>query len=177
MKKIIISLVLAVLPLVGFSQTFFEKYEDEDGVTSFFATKETFKLLSGMDVDTDDPEAKEFFNMIENLEAVKMISTDRTDLAAKFKGLAEKHISSNSLKELMRVNDDGKKVKFYVKKGRDESHVKELFMLVTGVEMDSKKASTIVMSITGDIDLKQISKLTNKMNIPGGDQLEKKTKS
>jgi hypothetical protein len=27
--------------------------------------------------------------------------------------------------------------------------------------------------LTGDIDLKQISKLTNQMDIPGGNQLEK----
>lgn len=174
MKKIIVTLVLAVLPLISFGQTFFEKYEDEDGVTSFFASKETFKLLKGMDVDSNDPEVKEFFQMIENLEAVKMITTDRSDLAKKFQGLAEKHISSNGLKELMRVNDDGKKVKFFIKKGRDESHVKELFMLVTGIESD--KASTVVMSITGDIDLKKISKLTKELNIPGGEHLEKQNK-
>ena len=174
MKKIIVTLVLAVLPLIGFSQTFFEKYEDEEGVTSFFASKETFKLLKGMDVDSSDPEVKEFFQMIENLEAVKMITTDRSDLAKKFQGLSEKHITDQGLKELMRVNDDGKKVKFYIKKGRDESHVKELFMLVTGMEND--KASTVVMSITGDIDLKRISKLTKELNIPGGEHLEKQNK-
>jgi len=30
------------------------------------------------------------------------------------------------------------------------------------------------MSLTGDIDLNEISKLTEKMNIPGGQHLEKK---
>jgi hypothetical protein len=156
---------------------FFEQYEDEDGVTSFFATKETFKLLSGIDADVNDAEAKEFFQMIQNLEAVKMISTDRKDLAAKFIGLSKKHVTSNGLKELMRVNDDGKKVKFYIKKGRDDSHVKELFMTVTGIAMESDSGSTIIMSITGDIDLKQISKLTSKMNIPGGEHLEQNNKN
>ncbi|NQY07806.1 MAG: DUF4252 domain-containing protein [Flavobacteriaceae bacterium] len=176
MKKIVVTFLLAVLPLVSFGQSFFEQYEDEDGVTSFFATKETFKLLKSIDADPQDQETKEFFKMIESLEAVKMISTDRKDLGAKFKGLAENHVSKNGLTELMRVNDDGKKVKFYVKKGKSDSIVKELFMLVTGVEMDGNKASTIVMSVTGDINLKHISKLTSKMNIPGGEHLEKKGK-
>ena len=34
------------------------------------------------------------------------------------------------------------------------------------------KDGTIIMSITGNIDLKQISKLTKQMNIPGGNELE-----
>ncbi|MDG1660503.1 MAG: DUF4252 domain-containing protein, partial [Winogradskyella sp.] len=34
----------------------------------------------------------------------------------------------------------------------------------------------VVLSLTGDIDLRQISKLTNQMNMPGGEQLKKANK-
>jgi hypothetical protein len=50
-------------------------------------------------------------------------------------------------------------------------------MTVTGIAMESDSGSTIIMSITGDIDLKQISKLTSKMNIPGGEHLEQNNKN
>jgi hypothetical protein len=32
----------------------------------------------------------------------------------------------------------------------------------------------VVVSLTGDINLNEISKLTDKMNIPGGEHLDKK---
>ena len=32
--------------------------------------------------------------------------------------------------------------------------------------------SSLVLSLTGDIDLNQISKLTQQMNIPGGEHLD-----
>ena len=89
-----------------------------------------------------------------------------------------------SIEELMEVKDDGTEVKFYVKEGKDSDHVKELLIFVNGIDkvMDEKieingkqrKIETVVVSLTGDIDLNEISKLTSKMNIPGGEHLNKK---
>ncbi|GAL63962.1 hypothetical protein JCM19300_3165 [Algibacter lectus] len=44
-----------------------------------------------------------------------------------------------------------------------------------GIEVGGKerKIETVVVSLTGDIDLNEISKLTDKMNIPGGKHLDK----
>ena len=36
-----------------------------------------------------------------------------------------------------------------------------------------KDNQTVLMSLTGDFDINEISTLTNKMNIPGGDVLKK----
>ena len=46
------------------------------------------------------------------------------------------------------------------------------------IEINGKerKIETVVVSMTGDIDLNEISKLTSKMNIPGGEHLDKKKK-
>jgi len=84
----------------------------------------------------------------------------------------------------MRIKDGDQTVKFYVKEGKDENHVKELLMFVNGlkevtkdsnIEINGKKREieTVLLSLTGDIDLRQVSKLTNKMNVPGGKHLEK----
>ena len=85
----------------------------------------------------------------------------------------------------MQVKDEGSEVKFYVKEGKDSDHVKELLIYVNGIDKAMKgngvnvngevrKIQTVVVSLTGDIDLNEISKLTEKMNIPGGSHLEKK---
>jgi len=75
-------------------------------------------------------------------------------------------------------------VKFYVKEGKDSDHVKELLIFVNGIDKkmgegvtingEQRKIQTVVVSLTGDIDLNEISKLTEQMNIPGGKHLEKK---
>ena len=75
-------------------------------------------------------------------------------------------------------------MKYYVKEVKEENHVKELLMFVNGlkeltegqdIEINGKKREieTVLLSLTGDIDLRQVSKITNQMDIPGGEQLKK----
>jgi hypothetical protein len=44
------------------------------------------------------------------------------------------------------------------------------------IEGGSKSNETVLMSLTGNFDLNEISILTDKMRIPGGDDLKKATK-
>jgi hypothetical protein len=59
-------------------------------------------------------------------------------------------------------------------------------MLVTGLkdrkelqdlDINGQKIETVLLSLTGDIDLKKIAILTEKMNLPGGNQLRKASKN
>ena len=79
-------------------------------------------------------------------------------------------------------------VNFYVREGKDENHVKELLMFINGLKeftngqditINGKKreVETVLLTLTGDIDLRQISKLTSQMNMPGGEQLKKAGKT
>jgi len=45
------------------------------------------------------------------------------------------------------------------------------------IEGSGKGNSTVLMSLTGDFNLNEISVLTDKMRIPGGDDLKKATKN
>ena len=74
----------------------------------------------------------------------------------------------------MRVNGDVKNVKIYVKSGANENIVRELLMFIEGANM--KDASTVVLSLTGNFSLDEISMLTEKMSLPGGDDLKKASK-
>ena len=76
-----------------------------------------------------------------------------------------------SMSKLMSFKDDGKEVNFYSKPGSKKGSVSQLFMFLNGKE--DGKPMTVIMSITGDIDLKEVSKLAKDLEVPGADQLEK----
>ncbi|WP_233530667.1 DUF4252 domain-containing protein [Gelidibacter salicanalis] len=186
-KKAILLLAIMIVPMVSFGQSFFSKYESMKGVTSGVISQKMFKMIATIDVDLDDPEAQGFLDMVKKVESIKVLSTGDKTISSNLAADAEKYIGSSKLDELMRFKDGNQTVKFYVKEGRDENHVRELLMYINGLKELTKDANieingekrdieTIVVSIIGDIDLREISKITSKMNVPGGEHLEKASK-
>lgn len=184
MKKLVLILALATLPIVSMAQSIFDQFEDLDGVTSVVVNQNMFKLLSKIDVETNDPESQDYINMIENLTSLKVLTTGDEAISAKMKSEVDRYLNKAKLQELMRVKDGEQTIKFYIKEGKNEDYVSELLMFITGLKEVTKDSNvtingqkrefeTVLLTLTGDIDLKQISKLTNKMDIPGGKQLEK----
>lgn len=171
MKKLAILITLLVAPLLVGAQDAFDSFEDENDVTSVVVTKNMFKLLSKMDLNSSDPEAQEYLELVNNLDNIKVYTTENAEVASRMDAAVKKYIAgSKGLSELMRVKDEGKNIKFYSKEGSDENHVKELLMHFSGnIEGEDR---TVIMSITGNIDLKKISKLTSDLNIPGSKELK-----
>lgn len=171
MKKYIVLIALAVFPLGGFAQSVFDRFEDLDKVSSVVVNKNMFNLLAKMEIEVDEPEAKEFMDVAKNLSGLKVFITEDKSVSADMKATVDKYLKSSSLQELMRVKDKDANVKFYVKNGKDEDHVSELLMFVTGIqnakmEVDDRKIETVLLSLTGDIDLTKIGSLTKKMDLP-----------
>lgn len=171
MKKYIIIAVLALLPAGLFAQSIFDKYEDLDEVSSVIVNKNMFNLLMKMDVDTDDPEAKDFMDIAKSLSGLKVFVTEDSKISADMKATVDKYLKTESLEELMRVKDKEANVKFYVRNGKDEDHVSELLMFVTGIKntdmkVNDRQIETVLLTLTGDIDLTKIGSLTKKMNLP-----------
>nr|WP_299388973.1 DUF4252 domain-containing protein [Allomuricauda sp.] len=169
MKRNILILMMAVMPLAGFSQSLFDRFEDLDDVTSVVVNKSMFNLLAKIDVEVDDPEAQDFMDIASSLKSLKVFTTDNKAIGDDMKASVQKYLKSSTMEELMRVKDKDANVKFYIKEGKDDDHVSELLMFVTGlkeVEADGRKFETVLLSLTGDIDLNKINSLTNKMNLP-----------
>jgi len=171
MKKNIIVILVSVLPLVGFSQSMFDKFEDLDNVSAVVVNESMFKLLSKINVEVDDKEAQDFMDIAQNLKNLKVFITEDKKISSDMQITMEKYLKTSSLQELMRVKDKDANVKFYIKSGKDEDHVSELLMFVTGiknenVEINDRKFETVLLSLTGDIDLNKIGSLTQKMNLP-----------
>ncbi|WP_375324768.1 DUF4252 domain-containing protein [Flagellimonas sp. GZD32] len=169
MKKYILITLIALLPIAGFSQSLFDKFEDLDEVTAVVVNKSMFNLLSKIDVDVDDPEARDFMDIASSLKSLKVFTTDNEKIGSQMKASVSSYLQSSQMEELMRVKDKDANVKFYIKQGRDEDHVSELLMFITGmnnVEADGRRFETVLLSLTGDIDLNKINSLTKKMNLP-----------
>lgn len=188
MKKIAILLAIIIAPVLSFGQGIFDKYEDMDGVSSVVINQKMFNMLASINVNLDDPDDQAFVDMAKKITGLKVFTTGSEKTAADMNSTVKSYLASTKLEELMRMKDGNQTVNFYVKEGKDENHVKELLMVINGLKeltkgeditINGKKHDfeTVVLSLTGDIDLRQISKMTEKMNVPGGDQLNKASKA
>ena len=170
MKKVILVAIVILTTNTFFGQSVFDKFDGQDGITSVVVNQKMFSLLSKMDVK--DKETQQYVNLIKKLDNLKVFVTDSDKKSDEMKSVADKYIKTASLEELMRVNEKGKSVKIYVKSGATESQIKELMMFIEG----SGKEETVLMSLTGNFDLDELSVLTDKMKLPGGDDLKKASK-
>tara|TARA_R110002051_G_scaffold148475_4_gene221091 strand:- start:2067 stop:2618 length:552 start_codon:yes stop_codon:yes gene_type:complete len=171
MKKIIAIVVIALISYTGFSQSMFDKYEDLDKVSAVVVNESMFKLLSKIEVDVEEQEAKDFMEIAKSIKNLKVFITEDKGISADMKLSVDKYLKTTSLVELMRVKDKDANVKFYIKSGKDDDHVSELLMFVTGInnanmDINGRKVETVLLSLTGDIDLNKINSLTKKMNLP-----------
>lgn len=183
-KVIVFVMALMLLPLTGMAQKdIFEKYDGNPDVAYVSIKPKMFQMIAKMGINVDDAEAKAYVDMVKSITSFKTIVTENKTISEDIKKWVKSR--SNSLEELMEVKDGGTEVKFYVKEGKDADHVRELLIFVNGIDKamkghgveingENRKIETVVVSLTGDLDLNEISKLTAKMNIPGGKHFEKK---
>lgn len=172
MKKLIITVILVLIPVLFFGQTAFDKFDGQDDVTAVVVNKKMFSMMGK--VESNDKEAQQYLALIKKLDNLKVFTTSSAKTTAEMKATADKYAKSAGLEELMRITDKGQNIRILIKSGPKESQVKELLMFIEG---SGKGNETVLMSLTGLFDLNEISVLTDKMNLPGGDGLKKASKS
>ena len=171
-KKIMIALLFAMIPLITFSQSsVFDEFEDMEDVSTVVISKRAFKLLNKV---ADGATDEDYVSLVSGLNSLKVFATENTTIAAKMKIKVLNYLKSSKLSELMRVKDNDANVKIYIKEGKDEDHVSELFMFIYGMDakVKERKTEAVIVSITGDIDLNRISELTKELDIKGGEHLK-----
>lgn len=166
-KKIILIIALVLVSNTLLAQSVFDKFDNQDDITTVIVNKKMFSMLSK--VDAKDKQSQQYINLIKKLDNLKVFVTANDKKSDDMKVVADKYIKTAGLEELMRINEKGKTVKIYVKSGATDSQVKELLMFIEG----SGKEESVLMSLTGNFDLDELSSLTDKMKLPGGDELKK----
>ncbi|MGI9532499.1 DUF4252 domain-containing protein [Lutimonas sp.] len=167
-NKIILVTVFVMSGWIASAQSQFDKFEDIDGVTSVVVTQKAFSLMSKIGAETED---QEYMDLIKNIESLRVFATESAEVAVQMEKAATSYLKSANLEKLMTVKEEGSNISIYVREGKSEDFVKELFMFVKDNEKTSQES--VIISLTGDIDLNQIAKLTEKMDLPGGEHLEK----
>jgi len=173
MKKIVAIVVLMITVTAVNGQDviskFFTKYQDDETFTNVNISSKMFGLFTEMDAQT--PEDKEVLDAISKLKGLKILAKENTRNSRELYNEALALIPKN-FEELMSVRDKDKDMKFMIQENGGK--ISEMLMVVGGNE------DFMIMSIFGEIDLKQISRIGSKMNIKGLENLhnmDKGTKS
>ena len=168
MKKIIMSLTVLVISYgAALAQEdaisrFFEKYDDRDDFTHVSVTSRMFGLFTNMEGEDEDDQ--EVLDAISKLKGLKILASDDTENGKSLYKEALGLIPTKEFDELMSVRDEDNDIKFLIKEKNGK--ISELLMVMGGED------EFFVMSLFGEIDLKQISKISSKMNIDGLEGLE-----
>lgn len=167
MKRIVI-VIVALMPIVGWAQEsklnqLFDKYSGKEGYTSVYITSYMFELFSKL---ADEEETLE--NVTKGLEAVKILTVSDNlskNLRASFYDEVNAALLGTYYKDFMIVKDGEQEITFKV---RDEGvKISEFVMIV------KDPREPVLMFLTGDIDLKNIAKMSKTMDIKGFEHLEK----
>lgn len=139
---------------------FFSNYADDPEFTSIVISSKMFGLFSEM--ETDDPDNEEVLEAMQKLTGIRIITTGDESSDIDYKKAITK--VGKEYEMLMSVDEKDEKIRFFVREENDE--IAELFMIVGG------EGNLFLMSISGVIDLDQISKISKNMNVGGMDYLE-----
>lgn len=171
MKKLILLVAIVTIPFANYAQTsVFDKFEEMDDVTTVVITKEAFKMASKF--GGSSAEAKEYVDMVKDLNNLKVFTTESSAISKQMNDVVASYLKSSKLTQLMRVKDKDANVKIYIKQGKDENHVSELLMFVSDMQNKGNQEA-VILSLTGDIDLNKISKITEGYIPNSGKQLKK----
>ncbi len=170
MKKIIMIGAWTILTVVAAQAQsdaitkFFSKYQNDDSFTQVTVSSKMFNLFTNMEVESKDDQ--EILNAISKLKGLRILGKENTRNSRELYKEAMSMIPAKEYEELMSVRDKDQDFKFFIKE-MSPGKINELVMVMGSNE------DFMVMSLFGEIDLKQVSKLGRKMDIDGLQQLEK----
>ena len=167
MKKVIVLLALTFVSNLSFGQSIFDKLEDIDEVSSVVVNKDAFEILSKFKVESEDNEAIEVFKMIQDLQELKVFSTENAAVAAQMENMVKSAVGKSNLIELMRVKDKDSRVKIYVKTTKNKDFVSEVLMFVKDKDSKNGSPESVIVSLTGNIDINKMSKLAETFSKDG----------
>jgi hypothetical protein len=168
MKKIIALLIMMAVGTGVYAQgeavsKFFAKYATDESFTTATISSKMFSLITNMDVET--AEDKELVDAISKLKGLKVLGKENTSDARSLYKEAYALVATKDYEELMSVRDKDKDMKFFIRESSGK--INELIMVMGGTD------DFMLLTIFGEIDLKQISRIGRKMDVGGLEQLEK----
>lgn len=168
MKKIAVLTGLIALTINLWSQqstvkALVEKYQGQEGYTYVYITEYMFQL-AGTFVAEEDPETKDLLNNLKSLIVISASAEVNAKRSVRFADEINNTIPKSTYKVLMKVKEDDEDVDILA--NETEGVIHELILTVKSPDED------LLLILTGNIDLKSITKLSHTMNIEGLNNLE-----
>lgn len=169
MKKILVTLLLITSSVIVNAQNsavdqLFAKYADRDGFTTVSISKAMFSLFAS------EKESRDEFNQaVRGLESIRILAPDSAYQAQQkvrlnFYAEISKSLPITQYEELMSVKEKDQVFKMLIR--RKGAVITEFLMIGGGRD-------NVLICITGNIDLKSISKLSKAMDIEGMENIDK----
>lgn len=168
MKKLMIGAVIMMCSLVASAQNdaiakFFSKYQSDETFSQVTISGKMFSMMANITGETE--EEKAMIASISKIKGLKILSKSDARNSRELYKEAISMIPTNTFEELMSIRDKDKDMKFYTKESGGK--ISELVMVMGGNE------EFMVLTLFGEIDLKDISKIGKSVNINGLENLEK----
>ena len=158
------------------AQSVFETYKSNERVNYVSISPQMFSMLAKLIIDYNDPEAKEFLELVSQINTFKLLRTDEPIISDDFSDWTQEYVKTNQLFELMQVREDQTTVYFFATLSEKENIVNQLVMLAQEDNYNAAldyRNQTVLLYIDGKIDLVRIASLVQKLDIPGGEELNK----
>jgi hypothetical protein len=169
MKKVIVIFSMVMFSVAAMAQNdavtkFFSKYQNDETFTYANISSKMFSLFTNMEVE--NKEDQEVLNAISKLKGLRVLQKEDARNARELYKEALGLIPVKDYEELMSVRDEDKDMKFFVKE-LSPGKIGELLMVMGGND------EFLVLTLFGEIDLKQVGRMGKKMDIDGLKKLEK----
>lgn len=167
MKKIFGLAIMAIMTTSLLAQNnaiekYFSQYKGDENWSKISVSGKVFEMTAY--IDSEDEDLQEIKDFASGVEGLKVIFNDQLESGFGLYPEACRKVAS-SYEELMSVDDKEGKFTFYVDERRGV--VKEFVVVGAG---DSLMA---VVSLVGDMDLKQLSNISRKIQMDGFDYVNK----
>jgi len=168
MKKGIVMGAMMLMVIGAYAQgeavsKFFSKYQGDETFSQVTVSSKMFGLFT--DMKLEDKEDQEVLDAISKLKGLKVLAKDDARNSRELYNEANKMLPKSEYEELMYVRDKDKDMRFFITEKAGK--ISELVMIAGGA------SEFMLLTIFGEIDLKQISKIGSKMDVDGLKNLEK----
>jgi hypothetical protein len=168
MKKSVVVVAMVMMTVVANAQDnaiskFFTKYQDDDSFSLVNISGKMFNMMANIEGTT--AEDKAMISAVSKIRGLKILTKSGARNSRELYKEAMDMIPTKEFEELMSIREKDKDMKFFTKEAAGK--ISELVMVMGGNE------EFMVLSIFGEIDLKEMSKIGKSVNIDGLKNLDK----
>ena len=159
MKKLVLILMIMSITAVAFSQQvvskYMDKYENDETFTKVSVSSKMFSLFAEMEGSEEDEQL--FYDITSKLKGMKVVASEKVSKPKELYDNAVADVEKAGFEELMTVKDAEEDILISIIE--KDGTIAELVLVAGG------KEKFAMVSIYGEINLKEISKLASLMRV------------